>query len=396
MKRLLPLILMGVFATVQHLAAQGAGMGSAPSYSQPGHPVTTSHNPTQELETTKDKAGAPPHVSVTVAAEQNGSPATSFPTKTPHLYGSFTTTNTIKGEKVYAVWVNSATKRPLYKTDMVRYRTELPRHGLYQCAAHRLARRQVRTRYLSRQQDGRPRSVHDEGELRGRRQSCFCRGDGKPGRSFAGVERREYFSSPTVNRYVGTPLPIGPPVTLQGFDGRGPPLQFGAALSERLFMKLFPLTLIGVFATVQHLAAQGMGGGGYGAQSRAPSTSYNSSQNVASANTAATKSSGPAHVSVTVAAEEKGNPATTFPTKTTRLYGSFTTTGTDKGERVYAVWVNAATKKPLYKTDMVSASPNFNGNVSINAPPTGWPAGKYELDIYLGNKMAARTTFNIK
>jgi hypothetical protein len=45
---------------------------------------------------------------------------------------------------------------------------------------------------------------------------------------------------------------------------------------------------------------------------------------------------------------------------------------------------------------MVSAEPNFNGTVSINAPPTGFPAGKYELDIYLGNKMAARAPFNVK
>jgi hypothetical protein len=158
--------------------------------------------------------------------------------------------------------------------------------------------------------------------------------------------------------------------------------------------RVLPLILIGVFAALQQLAAQGgygMGGGGYAPPSHPPSTSY-----PAGTANAATKSSGPAHVSVTVAAEEKGNPATTFPTKTPHLYGSFTSTNTDKGERIHAVWVNTATKKALYKTDMVSAQPNFNGTVSINAPPTGFPAGKYELDIYLANKMVARAPFNVK
>ena len=98
---------------------------------------------------------------------------------------------------------------------------------------------------------------------------------------------------------------------------------------------------------------------------------------------------------MTVAAEEKGNPATSFPAKTPRLYGSFTSTGTTKGDALHAVWVNSATKKQLYKTDLTGQEANFVGTVSIDAPH-GWPPGKYELDIYLGNKMAGRSTFNIK
>jgi len=168
------------------------------------------------------------------------------------------------------------------------------------------------------------------------------------------------------------------------------------ALPDKFFMKrLLPLILAGIFAAVQPLWAQGMSAGGTYAQPGHPaSTSHTSSQSLETAKDSA-KSNGPVHVSVSVAAEEKGNPATSFSTKTPHLYGSFTTTGTNKGEKIYAVWVNSATKKPLYKTSMVSAEPNFNGNVSIDAPH-GWNPGKYELDVYLSNKLQGRATFNMK
>jgi len=160
--------------------------------------------------------------------------------------------------------------------------------------------------------------------------------------------------------------------------------------------RLFPLVLAGIFAAIQQLPAQMKGGApSYSQPGHPMSTAHNSDQALATA-ADSKKPGGPPHVSVSVAAEEKGNPATSFPTKTPHLYGSFTSTNTSKGERIHAVWVNSATKKALYKTDMVSAEPNFNGSVSINAPPTGWPAGKYELDIYLGNKMVGRAPFSMK
>jgi hypothetical protein len=159
--------------------------------------------------------------------------------------------------------------------------------------------------------------------------------------------------------------------------------------------RLLPLILIGVFAAVQQLAAQGMGSSGYAPPSHPPTTSHTPSTATQATNTAATKSSGPATASVTVAAEEKGAAAGSFPAKTPRLYGSFTTTGTNKGDKLRAVWVNSSTKKQLYKTELTGQEENFVGNVSIDAPH-GWPPGKYELDIYLGNKMAGRTAFNIK
>jgi hypothetical protein len=160
--------------------------------------------------------------------------------------------------------------------------------------------------------------------------------------------------------------------------------------------RLLPLILIGVFPTVQQLAAQSMsrtGGPAYSQSGHPASTSHTSSQSLQAAKDS-TKA-GPVHVSVSVAAEEKGAAAGSFPAKTPRLYGSFTTTGTNKGEKLHAVWVNSSTKKQLYKTELTGQEANFVGNVSIDAPH-GWPPGKYELDIYLGNKMAGRTTFNIK
>jgi hypothetical protein len=172
-------------------------------------------------------------------------------------------------------------------------------------------------------------------------------------------------------------------------------------MPEVFRMKRFFFVLTaGIFVLCTHVDAQGpsMGGGGAPAYSQSGhpmNTAHNSNQALQTARDSQ-KPSGPAHVSVTVAAEEKGSPGINFPAKTPRLYGSFTTTGTNKGDRVHAVWLNASTKKALYKTDMVSTEPNFTGTVSINAPPAGWPAGKYELDIYLGNKMAARAAFNMK
>ena len=159
--------------------------------------------------------------------------------------------------------------------------------------------------------------------------------------------------------------------------------------------RLLPLILIGVFATVQHLAAQGPGMGSAPSYSQAGhpvNTAHSSNQPLVTG----AKPAGPPHVSVTVAAEENGAASTSFPTKTPHVYGSFKTTNTNKGDRIHAVWINSATKKPLYKTDMTGTEANFFGTVSINGPATGWPPGKYELDLYLGNKMLARAPFTVK
>ena len=190
--------------------------------------------------------------------------------------------------------------------------------------------------------------------------------------------------------------PIGPS-HIGPRDFLGVRLDLVEASSERFRMKrLFPLILLGVFAAAQHLAAHGMGASGYAPASHPPTTSYNQTQNVATASAAAAKPTGPPHVSVTVAAEENGAASTSFPTKTPHVYGSFKTTNTTKGDKLHAVWVNSATKKQLYKTDLTGQEANFVGTVSINGPATGWPPGKYELDVYLGNKMLARAPFTMK
>jgi hypothetical protein len=159
--------------------------------------------------------------------------------------------------------------------------------------------------------------------------------------------------------------------------------------------RLLPLVLAGAFTAVHPVQGIGRDTPAYSQSGHPTNTSHTSSQALETAKDSS-KPTGPVHVSVRVATEEKGNSATTFPKNTPHLFGTFRTTGTNKGDRIHAVWVNSSTKKPLYKIDMTSTEPNFYGTVSISAPPTGWPPGKYELDIYLGNKMAGSASFNIK
>lgn len=164
--------------------------------------------------------------------------------------------------------------------------------------------------------------------------------------------------------------------------------------------RFFSLLIIGTLGVCQHAGAQG----GYGSGAGAPmgsaaghpaNTTHNSGQ-LDQATREYSQPGGPARVTVTIAAQENGQPATNFSASTPRLVASFHTSGTKKGDTIRAVWVSDTSGKKLNETTLKGEQDNFIGSLSLNGPATGWPPGKYELDIYLNNKSAGKTSFTMK
>jgi len=153
-----------------------------------------------------------------------------------------------------------------------------------------------------------------------------------------------------------------------------------------------------MFSAAPRMSAQ-MGGGG---QNYAPqghpttTTSHSSSQTLETRREYGQQQSGAARASIAISAEEKGGGAVAFPTKTPKLFATFQTHGTTKGDNIRAVWVRQSDKKGLYQTKMIGNQNDFGGTVSINAPPAGWPAGKYEVELFVNDKIVGKAVFAMK
>lgn len=151
--------------------------------------------------------------------------------------------------------------------------------------------------------------------------------------------------------------------------------------------------MVGLATTSQTFAA------GYGATAPAYSQAGHPMTN--QPNTAGAGTSNPqslaTRLSASVSISDGSKSATSFSSKTKQLSATFTTTGTNKGDKLQAVWISSVNgRKKINTTALTGDRQNFNGSVSINGPAAGWPAGKYELDLFVNNKLVAHQPFTMK
>jgi len=107
-------------------------------------------------------------------------------------------------------------------------------------------------------------------------------------------------------------------------------------------------------------------------------------------------------VEAAIAKDKDTKPATTFPADIPKLYAFFRSKGTEKGDILRGVWIaedvgDAAPKQTKIDEAALTADENdFYGAFSLTKPTKGWPAGKYKIEIYLGDELATTAKFAIK
>jgi len=107
-------------------------------------------------------------------------------------------------------------------------------------------------------------------------------------------------------------------------------------------------------------------------------------------------------VEAAIAKDKDTKPATTFPADIPKLYAFFRSKGTEKGDILRGVWIaedvgDAAPKQTKIDEAALTADENdFYGAFSLTKPTKGWPAGKYKVEIYLGDELATTAKFAIK
>ncbi|MDB5943234.1 MAG: hypothetical protein JWQ13_2800 [Ramlibacter sp.] len=104
-----------------------------------------------------------------------------------------------------------------------------------------------------------------------------------------------------------------------------------------------------------------------------------------------------------ILSEEKNATETeeNFESGTARIYASMPMADVPVGSRVSAVWIAAETKVVapdfvVAKTDVTLQEPVTHGNFDIAKPESGWPAGKYRLEMQVNGKVLASARFQVE
>jgi uncharacterized RDD family membrane protein YckC len=93
------------------------------------------------------------------------------------------------------------------------------------------------------------------------------------------------------------------------------------------------------------------------------------------------------------------NPAVEFYTDTPQIVCVWTIAGVDPSVPIKSVWVadDVGAAAPPHYTLAEKSVAGFNeGSFSLTIPNTGWPAGQYHLEIFIGDKLAKQIPFSIK
>jgi hypothetical protein len=93
------------------------------------------------------------------------------------------------------------------------------------------------------------------------------------------------------------------------------------------------------------------------------------------------------------------NPSSEFSTDTPKIMCVWTVKGVDPSVPIKIVWIvddSGGAAPPNYKIMEKSLSGAPEGSFGLTSPSNGWPAGKYHLEIYIGDKLAKQVPFSIK
>jgi hypothetical protein len=99
--------------------------------------------------------------------------------------------------------------------------------------------------------------------------------------------------------------------------------------------------------------------------------------------------------------DASANPTSQFTTDTAKIYCLWKADGIQSATAVRGAWIAeevAGGTPPNYKIDdaTITLPLSGSGNFSLTKPNSGFPPGKYRLEIYLGTNLAKTVPFTVK
>jgi hypothetical protein len=104
----------------------------------------------------------------------------------------------------------------------------------------------------------------------------------------------------------------------------------------------------------------------------------------------------------TLAKDKNGEPTTTFSAGSPKIYTFWKGNTLKAGDKVRAVWIaegigyTALKDSKITEASVTAYKPDDDGVFTLARPKGGWPAGKYRLELYVGDKLAETLEFTIE
>jgi hypothetical protein len=93
---------------------------------------------------------------------------------------------------------------------------------------------------------------------------------------------------------------------------------------------------------------------------------------------------------------------TTFAPDTPKIYATFKTIGAKNGDKARAVLIAddvgdvAPPETKVVETSLTLEGDTDDGDFNFSKPTNGWPPGKYHVEVYVNNELAAKAKFTVK
>ena len=110
---------------------------------------------------------------------------------------------------------------------------------------------------------------------------------------------------------------------------------------------------------------------------------------------------GDVKVESVIAVDGDTKPATSFASDTPKLYAFFRSKGTEKGDKLRGVWIAedvgdaAPANTKIDEATITGDGDDFHGAFSLSKPNSGWPVGKYKVEIYDEDELVTTVRFTI-
>jgi len=111
---------------------------------------------------------------------------------------------------------------------------------------------------------------------------------------------------------------------------------------------------------------------------------------------------GDVKVKVTITTGPEDEAVTSFAPDTAKIYAMFKTKGISKGDKVRGVLIAdevgdaAPAHSKVLETTIALEEDTSDGDFNFSKPKSGWPAGKYHVEIYVNEELATTAKFTVK